>query len=85
MGGAVTVLERDHDIPANIREKYNRNLELKKRIAEKDAKYLRHHLTQTWKPHKDIIQLLTERTRYQLELVTYIFGRRVDIGVFSIV
>lgn len=81
MGGAVSVLERDHDIPVDIREKYNRNLELKKRIAEKDAKYLRHHLLQTWKPHKDIIQLLTERTRYQLELVTYIFGRRVDIGI----
>lgn len=75
------MLERDTDIPQEIREKYERNLDLKKKIAEKDAKYLRHYLSQTWKPHKDIIRLLTERTRYQLELVTYIFGRRREIGV----
>ena len=83
MGGAVTVLERDTNIPVEIREKYERNLELKKRIAEKDAKYLRHHLMQTWKPHKDIIQILTERTKYQLELITYIFGRKKDIGGYE--
>lgn len=95
MGGAVGLLQNDQKIPKEIMDKILINRDVKRQIAQKDAKYLKKQLAEPWKPHKEIIKLLTERTKHQLglkinsiscfshenvELITYIFSQRNRVG-----
>jgi hypothetical protein len=66
MGGAVGILQNDAKIPKEILDKISINRDVKRQIAQKDAKFLKKQLAEPWKPHKEIIKLLTERTKHQL-------------------
>lgn len=66
MGAAAGILQNDSSIPEDIREKCEINRDVKRQIAQKDAKYLRKELAEPWKNHKAIIKLVTERTKHQL-------------------
>jgi hypothetical protein len=66
MGSAVGTLQNDSNIPSMILNQILINREVKRQIAQKDSRYLRKLLVQPWKPHKEIITLLTERTKHQL-------------------
>jgi hypothetical protein len=98
MGGAVGILQNDTKIPQEILDKVAINRDVKRQIAQKDAKFLKKQLAEPWKPHKEIIKLLTERTKHQLgispclccvlsfpllELITYIFSRANRVGTLS--
>lgn len=80
MGGSVGTLQNDSNISKDIIDKIIINRDVKRQIAQKDGKLLKKYLSEPWKPHKDIIKLLTERTKHQLELITYIFSRANKIG-----
>jgi hypothetical protein len=80
MGGAVGLLQNDSRIPKDTLDKVIINRDVKRQIAQKDAKLLKKLLREPWKPHKEIIKLLTERTKHQLELITYIFSRANRVG-----
>lgn len=70
MGGAVGLLQNDPNIPKDIMDKILINRDVKRQIAQKDAKYLKKQLSEPWKPHHEIIKLLTERTKHQLGIQT---------------
>jgi len=83
MGGAVGTLQNDSNISKDIIDKVIINRDVKRQIAQKDGRLLKKYLSEPWKPHKDIIKLLTERTKHQLELITYIFSRANRIGGYQ--
>ena len=82
MGSAIGTLQKNSNFPHEIIEKVIINRDVKREIAIKDAKFLKKELLEEWKRHNEIIKLLTERTKYQLELLTYIFSRANRIGLF---
>lgn len=72
MGGAVGSLQNDSKIPKDTLDKVVINRDVKRQIAQKDAKLLKKQLREPWKPHKEIIKLLTERTKHQLGLFLFL-------------
>ncbi len=68
MGAAASVSSSCPADLSDITEKYDYNQEIKRQIAVKDATVIREQLSQTWIDHSSIIQLITERSKHQLQL-----------------